>query len=125
MRFPTIDAETFTRELASPRPPIVLDVRPREAFEAGHVPGASNVPVHEMARRVDELPRSRVARIVVIGDPGPRSAAAATWLALVGYVDVALLDGGFAAWSGAVETGPPAPPAPRWQPELRVLPNES
>jgi rhodanese-related sulfurtransferase/biotin operon repressor len=37
----------------------VLDVRPPEEFAAGHVPGAINIPVHELAQRIRELPRRR------------------------------------------------------------------
>jgi rhodanese-related sulfurtransferase len=37
----------------------VLDVRPVEEYEAGHIPGAFSVPLKELKRRVDELPRSR------------------------------------------------------------------
>jgi rhodanese-related sulfurtransferase/predicted transcriptional regulator len=37
----------------------VLDVRPAEEFAAGHVPGAVNIPVHELEKRMKELPRRR------------------------------------------------------------------
>ena len=37
----------------------VLDVRPPQEFAAGHVPGAVNIPVHELERRLAELPRRR------------------------------------------------------------------
>jgi rhodanese-related sulfurtransferase len=37
----------------------VLDVRPPEEFAAGHVPGAVNIPIAELARRLAELPRNR------------------------------------------------------------------
>jgi rhodanese-related sulfurtransferase len=37
----------------------VLDVRPPEEFAAGHLPGAVNIPVHELARRLIELPKRR------------------------------------------------------------------
>ena len=37
----------------------VLDVRPPEEYLAGHVPGAINIPLHELARRLKELPRRR------------------------------------------------------------------
>ena len=33
----------------------LLDVRPAEEYQAGHIPGAINVPVDELARRVAEL----------------------------------------------------------------------
>ena len=37
----------------------VLDVRPPEEFAQGHVPGAVNIPVHELEKRLAELPRRR------------------------------------------------------------------
>jgi rhodanese-related sulfurtransferase/biotin operon repressor len=37
----------------------VLDVRPPEEFAAGHIPGAVNIPVHELAKRLGELPRRK------------------------------------------------------------------
>jgi rhodanese-related sulfurtransferase/DNA-binding transcriptional ArsR family regulator len=37
----------------------VLDVRPPEEFAAGHVPGAVNIPIHELEKRIKELPRRR------------------------------------------------------------------
>ncbi|HEX9052850.1 MAG TPA: metalloregulator ArsR/SmtB family transcription factor [Anaeromyxobacter sp.] len=37
----------------------VLDVRPPEEFEAGHIAGALSVPLPELARRIAELPRRR------------------------------------------------------------------
>jgi rhodanese-related sulfurtransferase/biotin operon repressor len=37
----------------------VLDVRPPEEYAAGHVPGALNIPVHELEKRLKELPKRR------------------------------------------------------------------
>jgi rhodanese-related sulfurtransferase len=37
----------------------VLDVRPSEEFESGHVPGALNIPVDQLARRLRELPKGK------------------------------------------------------------------
>ncbi len=37
----------------------VIDTRPAEEFAAGHLPGALNVPLREIKRRVRELPRDR------------------------------------------------------------------
>lgn len=34
----------------------LLDVRPPEEYEAGHLPGAINIPLEELARRLGELP---------------------------------------------------------------------
>ena len=120
MRFQTLDVGGLAAALAAEKRPFVLDVRSRGEFEAGHLPGAHNVPVHEMARRMRDLPAVRIARILVVGEPGKRSEAAVTWLVLMGYADVALVEGGIAAYAGALETGAaPAPPARG--PELRVI----
>jgi rhodanese-related sulfurtransferase len=37
----------------------VLDVRPVEEFAAGHIPGAVSVPLGELKRRLDSLPKYR------------------------------------------------------------------
>ena len=37
----------------------VVDVRPAEEFEAGHIPGALSIPVSELKRRLREIPRGR------------------------------------------------------------------
>ena len=37
----------------------VIDVRPREEYEAGHIPGAISIPIAEMKRRIAEVPKAR------------------------------------------------------------------
>ena len=37
----------------------VLDVRPADEFAVGHIPGAINIPVGELKRRLSELPRKQ------------------------------------------------------------------
>lgn len=37
----------------------VLDVRPREEYRAGHIPGALSIPVGELKARLKELPKDR------------------------------------------------------------------
>ena len=38
---------------------VLVDVRPAEEFEAGHIEGARSIPIEELKRRLDELPRDR------------------------------------------------------------------
>lgn len=38
---------------------VVLDVRPAEEFSAGHLPGAVNIPIQELAKRLKELPKRK------------------------------------------------------------------
>jgi len=37
----------------------IIDTRPAEEFAAGHLPGALNVPLRELKRRLRELPRDQ------------------------------------------------------------------
>ena len=85
------------------------------------MPGARHCPVHELSRRPKDLPASRVARILVFADTPRRADAAATFLTLVGYADVAVVEDGVAAWRGELEKGPPPPPRAAG-PELRIVP---
>jgi rhodanese-related sulfurtransferase/DNA-binding transcriptional ArsR family regulator len=38
---------------------VVLDVRPSEEYAAGHLPGAVNIPIHELEKRLKELPKRK------------------------------------------------------------------
>jgi rhodanese-related sulfurtransferase/DNA-binding transcriptional ArsR family regulator len=38
---------------------VVLDVRPAEEYAAGHLPGAVNIPIHQLQKRLKELPRRK------------------------------------------------------------------
>lgn len=38
---------------------LVIDVRSKEKYEKGHVPGAIHMPVRELRRSVHDLPRDR------------------------------------------------------------------
>ena len=86
----------------------VLDTRPAEAFEEGHVPGSLHCPVHDLSRRERELP-SKGETVVVVGEAGSRGRASAVFLYLAWFAGVVLLEGGFPAWRGPVEKGPGRP----------------
>jgi rhodanese-related sulfurtransferase/DNA-binding HxlR family transcriptional regulator len=38
---------------------VLVDVRPTEEFEAGHIDGARSIPIEELKRRLDEIPGGR------------------------------------------------------------------
>jgi rhodanese-related sulfurtransferase len=38
---------------------IVLDVRPKEEFSSGHIPGAISIPLSELRERINEIPHNR------------------------------------------------------------------
>ena len=80
---------------------VVLDVRRPEEFEASHVLGALNVPVHELLGRITELPE---ARTWVHCATGYRASVAASLLDRSGR-EVVLIDARFRDAAGAgIET---------------------
>ncbi len=76
--------------------PAVVDVRSRAEYEAGHIPGAPNIPAGELADRLGELPAARP--LVVHCQGGTRSAIAASILDARGLTEVLDLPGGFTEW---------------------------
>jgi glyoxylase-like metal-dependent hydrolase (beta-lactamase superfamily II)/rhodanese-related sulfurtransferase len=77
---------------------LVLDVRDRDAFRAGHLPGARNIPRGELELRADrELP-DPTQRIVTVCQYGKISILAAYTLRSMGYARAIALDGGLEAW---------------------------
>lgn len=72
----------------------LLDVRTREEFASGHLPGAINIPVQELGGRASELPRG--SDVVVYCRSGGRSATAC---AILGASGIEVLDlGPMSAW---------------------------
>ncbi len=75
--------------------PYLLDVRTPGEFEAGHIEGATNVPLESLRQRLDELPRDRP--IVAYCKVGQRGYNATRILAQRGY-KVRNLSGGYTTY---------------------------
>ncbi|MFB9958870.1 ThiF family adenylyltransferase [Agromyces bracchium] len=96
-----VDAVALAAELASDRPPLLLDVRePWEADLVG-IAGSTLIPLHELGARTGEL--DPAVSVVVYCHLGVRSRLAAEHLAAAGFADVRNLIGGIDAWSVAVD----------------------
>jgi len=80
---------------------VILDIREKDAFDAGHAPGAHHLPRGQLELRVDtELPDPTV-RIVTCCEFGKISTLAAATLRELGYSRAVALDGGMKAWRDA------------------------
>ena len=77
---------------------VVLDVREKDAFDAGHVPGAKHLPRGQLELRVNEVLPDPTARIVTVCEFGKISTLAAATLRELGFMRAAALDGGMKAW---------------------------
>ncbi|MBI1684779.1 MBL fold metallo-hydrolase [Caulobacter hibisci] len=80
---------------------VVIDLREKEAFEAGHIRGALHLPRGQLELRVNTALPDPTARIVTCCEFGKISTLAAATLRELGYQRVTALDGGVAAWREA------------------------
>jgi glyoxylase-like metal-dependent hydrolase (beta-lactamase superfamily II)/rhodanese-related sulfurtransferase len=86
---------------ANSRDLTVLDVREKDAFAIGHVPGAQHLPRGQLELRINEELPDPTERIVVCCEFGRISTLAAATLRELGYTRVSALDGGIKAWREA------------------------
>ena len=91
-------AELDTRLASRPDDLVVLDVREKEAYEVGHIPGARHLPRGQLELRVNEELPDPTARIVVYCEFGKISTLAAATLRQLGFLRATALDGGMKAW---------------------------
>lgn len=77
---------------------LILDVREPAHYASGHVPGAVNIPLDDLGRRLGDLPEDREAPIVTVCGTGRLSIAAMLVLKSHGYRSVRNLRGGTDRW---------------------------
>ena len=94
-------AELKARVDAADAQLVVLDVRERDAFAAGHVPGARLLPRGQLELRVNEELPDPTLRILTVCEYGKLSTLAAATLRQIGFQRAIALDGGMKAWRDA------------------------
>ncbi len=83
----------------------LLDVREPHEWAIGRIEGAELIPLGELLRSLDRVPRDR--DVVVYCKGGARSAQAADLLAAAGYARVENLVGGILAWGAEIDPSLP------------------
>ncbi|MFN4070805.1 MAG: rhodanese-like domain-containing protein [Thermus caldifontis] len=76
----------------------ILDVREPAEFKDGRIPGAVNIPIRELPKRIGELPKGKP--IIVYCKTGNRGGQALVFLRVQGY-NAKNLSGGIEAWKAA------------------------
>jgi len=86
---------------------LMLDVREPNEWDAGHIPGATLIPLGQLSSRLAEVPRDRM--VATVCRSGNRSAQARDILVAAGFSAVTSMAGGMNDWVAAgleVVTGP-------------------
>jgi rhodanese-related sulfurtransferase len=77
---------------------LVLDLRAKEAFEAGHIAEARNVLPSELESQADSMKKWRDRAVIAYCDTGASAAGAVRTLTKLGFTKVFNLEGGLNAW---------------------------
>jgi thiosulfate/3-mercaptopyruvate sulfurtransferase len=130
-----VTPEELSGQIQTDRAPLILDLRPPEAYAAAHVPGALHIdlwgvslidtdpaPLNAFMWMIEHVLAAhgvdRSRPIVVYDDQSGMRAARAFWfLEYFGHTSVRMLDGGFGAWTRAglpVTRDAAPPPKSEW-----------
>ena len=77
---------------------LVLDLRPAEQYQAGHLNGARQMSGEQIMSAGDTLKKHKEKTVVVYDDSGNLGAAAVRQLSAQGFSRVFALRGGLSAW---------------------------
>jgi rhodanese-related sulfurtransferase len=78
---------------------VVVDVRPKNAYDAEHIEGARSIPAGEVVARAKRLPMDK--HIIFYGRDMESAERAALELQALWFTDVAVIEGGYQAWLDA------------------------
>ncbi|MBX3223285.1 MAG: molybdopterin-synthase adenylyltransferase MoeB [Labilithrix sp.] len=93
-----VSLDELKRRLDAKEPYTLLDVREKEEFRAGFIPGAISIPRGFLEIQVEGRVPDKATKIVAYCAGGTRSALAAKTLAELGYTNVETANPGFVRW---------------------------
>ncbi len=80
---------------------VVLDVRTAADYKKGHIKGAKNAPLNELASSIERLSENKDKPVLVYCNSGNTVIRAIKLLKKAGFEKVNNLEGGIAAWKEA------------------------
>jgi molybdopterin/thiamine biosynthesis adenylyltransferase/rhodanese-related sulfurtransferase len=95
---PEVSPDEVKARLASKANPVLLDVREKEEFRQGYLPGALSLPRGFLEMRIEETVPDKSTPVIAYCAGGTRSLLAGRILKELGYDDVVSMRGGFTAW---------------------------
>jgi rhodanese-related sulfurtransferase len=79
----------------------VFDLRPEDAFKAGHLPAAKHISASQLAAGLEKMKLDRKHPVVLVCETGSHSRKAIADVQKLGFAEVAMLEGGVQAWKAA------------------------
>ncbi|NIM29490.1 MAG: rhodanese-like domain-containing protein [Gammaproteobacteria bacterium] len=97
----TLAQRLLVERLQRGEAPLLVDVRTPGEYQSGHVPGAVNIPLQELQRRLEELRPYRNTELVLYCETGVRAGHAGRFLEQQGFTELRALQGHMSAWRSA------------------------
>ena len=99
--FRDVPVDELRRRLDANEPVVLVDVREKEEFRAGYLPGAVSVPRGYLEQNIESRVPDKQARVVTYCAGGSRAVLAAKTLRDFGYANVEFFGAGFPRWKDA------------------------
>lgn len=93
-----VEGGRFRSEMEQSKNRLLIDVREPDEYKSGFIPGAKNIPLSQLEKRIGEIPKDR--DVLLYCHSGMRSKSAARILSKQGYTRLAHLQGGVSSWKG-------------------------
>ena len=94
----SLTPDALMERITAGDPPLILDVRSKQEYDAGHVPGAVHVPFWQAGRHSQTLAATRESPLVLYCGHGPRAHIAGAALKRRGFTNIFYLAGHMKKW---------------------------
>jgi molybdopterin/thiamine biosynthesis adenylyltransferase/rhodanese-related sulfurtransferase len=104
-----VSVDELKKRLQANEPMVLVDVREKEEFRAGYLPGALSVPRGYLEQNIESKVPDKSAKVITYCAGGSRAVLAAQTLKQFGYTNVEFFGPGFPRWKdsgGAIEQPP-------------------
>ena len=96
-----VSDEELTAAIDNDEPIVILDVRDKDLYLAGHLPGAISLPRAAIELDIDEIVPDQDTKVVTYCGGETRGSLSAHTLQIMGYENASVLTGGFRGWKSA------------------------
>lgn len=101
MGIPEITVNELKRELASDRPPTVIDVREADELEICRLSECIHIPMMEVPHRLGDL--NKEASYAILCHSGGRSGRVTAYMLRAGFKNVRNVAGGIDSWAREID----------------------
>ena len=98
LSFKNVSAEEAHKLICENKEFIILDVRTKEEYDKGHIPGAKLIPVEVIPTKVDQLDKYKDKPVLVYCASGAKSPVAIITLENNGFKNIYNLSSGISSW---------------------------